>query len=288
MKQYIEFKKQRDLGEILSDTFAFLRNEFKPFFTTFFKIIGPYLVVMLICYGLYMYKVGDFFNFSITSSNEVVNVFLLFAIGAAFVLSIIATYVLAQSTTLHYIKSYSNNNGNVVFDTVKKEVYASFWSFIGLGILVGLCVGVGFMFCIIPGVYLYVPLVLSFSIMVFSQKNVSDAFSYSFNLVKDHWWNTFAALFVVGIIVYVASLAFAIPATIYNYAKMGILSGEIDAENFTTADPISILLGSISTLAQFLLNIITMVASVLIYFDLNEKKNFTGTYERIKNLGGTE
>ncbi|SHJ83873.1 hypothetical protein [Pseudozobellia thermophila] len=288
MKQYIEFKKQRELGEIISDTFAFLRNEFKPFFNTFLKIIGPYLVVLLICYVLYMYLIGDFFNFDVQSSNEALNGLLLFAVAAAFVLSMIVTYVLSQATTLFYIKSYTNNKGVTDFNEIKKEVYASFWSFVGLGILVGICVGVGFMFCILPGVYLYVPLVLSFSIMVFNQKNVSDAFGYSFTLVKDHWWTTFAALFVVGIIVYVASMAFSIPATIYNYAKLGILSGEIDAENFTTADPVSLLLGSISTLAQFLLNLVSVVASVFVYFNLNEKKNFTGTYERIKNLGERE
>ncbi len=288
MKQFIEFKKQRELGEILSDTFAFLRAEFKPFFTTFFKIIGPYLLVMLICYGLYMYQFGDFFSFSMQGSSDATNAILLFVVGAAFVLSLIATYVMSQATTLFYIQSYSDHQGQTNFDEIKKNVYGSFWQFIGLGILVGICVGVGFMFCIIPGVYLYVPLVLTFSIMVFSRKSVSDAFSYSFTLVKDNWWATFAALFVVGIIVTVASYAFAIPSTIYTYAKMGIFSGEVDAENFGVGDPISIFLRSLSTLAQFLLNIISVVASVLIYFDLNEKKNFTGTYERIKNLGGTE
>lgn len=288
MKPYIEFKKQRELGEILSDTFAFLRAEFKPFFTTFFKIIGPYLIVMLICYALYMYQFGDLFNFNVERSDSLSNGLMLFAVGAAFFVSIIATYVLSQATTLFYIESYSNNKGIANFDEVKKNVYESFWQFIGLGFLVGICVGVGFMFCLIPGIYLYVPLVLSFSIMVFNRKGVSDAFSYSFTLVKDHWWITFASLFVVGIIVMVASYAFALPSTIYTYAKMGILSGEIDAENFSIVDPVSILLGVISTLAQFLLNIISVVASVLIYFDLNEKKNFTGTYERIKNLGGTD
>lgn len=288
MKKYIEFKKQRELGEILSDTFAFLRSEFKPFFTTFFKIIGPYLVVMLICYALYMYQFGDLFNFAVERSDSVTNGLLLFAVGAAFVVSIVATYVLSQATTLFYIKSYANNNGNTNFEEIKSNVYASFWQFIGLGFLVGICVGVGLMFCLIPGIYLYVPLMLSFSIMVFNKKGVSDAFSYSFTLVKDHWWMTFASLFVVGIIVTVASYAFALPSTIYTYMKMGIFSGEIDAENFSMVDPVSMLLGIISTLAQFLLNIITVVASVFIYFDLNEKKNFTGTYERIKNLGATD
>lgn len=288
MKQYIEFKKQRELGEILSDTFAFLRNEFKPFFNTFFKIIGPYLVVLLISYGMYMYMIGDFFNFDVQSSNEALNGLFLFAVVATFVLSMIVTYVLSQATTLFYIKSYANNKGHIDFDEIKKGVYASFWSFLGLGILVVICVGVGFMLCIIPGVYLYVPMALSFSIMVFNQKNISEALGYSFTLVKDNWWATFAALFVIGLIVYVASMAFSIPATIYNYAKLGIFSGEIDAENFTTADPVSLFLGALSTLAQFLLNLISIVASVLVYFNLNEKKNFTGTYERIKNLGGGE
>lgn len=288
MKPYIEFKKQRDLGEILSDTFKFIRSEFKPFCSTFFQIVGPYLVIMLICYVLYMYKFGNLLSFNLESSNDFVDGLLLFAVGAAFIMSLILAYVVSQATTLFYIKSYANNNGTTNFEEIKKGVYGSLWQFIGLGILVGLCVGLGLMFCLIPGIYLYVPLILSFSILVFNQKEATDAFSYSFTLVKDYWWITFASLFVVGIIVTVAGYAFALPGTIYTYAKMGIFSGEIDAENFTMVDPITILFGIISTLSQFLLNIISVVASVLIYFDLNEKKNFTGTYERIKNLGGTD
>ncbi len=189
----------------------------------------------------------------------------------------------ARSRNLNGIENIHSD-----FDEIKKNVYGSFWQFIGLGFLVVICAGVGFMFCLIPGIYLYVPLILSFSIMVFNRKGVSDAFSYSFTLVKDHWWTTFASIFVVGIIVTVASYAFALPSTIYTYAKMGILSGEIDAENFNIVDPVSMILGIIGMLAKFLLNIISVVASVFIYFDLNEKKNFTGTYERIKNLGGTD
>ncbi len=288
MKPYIEFKKQRDLGEILSDTFTFIRSEFKPFCSTFFRIVGPYLVVMLICYALYIYKFGALLSFNVASSSSGVDGLIIFGVGAAFFMSLILAYVLSQATTLFYIKSYANNNGIINFEEIKTEVYGSLWQFIGLGILVGLCVGVGLMFCLIPGIYLYVPLILSFSILVFSQKGATDAFGYSFTLVKDYWWITFASLFVVGIIVTVAGYAFALPGTIYTYAKMGIFSGEIDAETFNIIDPISILLGIISTLAQFLLNIISVVASVLIYFDLNEKKNFTGTYERIKNLGETD
>ncbi len=284
---YIEFKKKRELGSILGDTFAFLRNQFKPFFGIFFKIVGPYLLVMLLSYGFYMYAVGDMVNFNIERSSSVANTFLILLVVVLLIFSLIAVYVMSQATTLFYIRSYANNKGKADYAEIRKEVYQSFWNFIGLGIIVGLSVGIGFMFCFIPGIYLYVPLMLSFSVMVFNQKGVTDAYSYSFTLVKDHWWMTFASLFVVGIIVTVASYAFALPSTLYTWMKMGIISGEVDPAGFdgNFFDPISILLGMLSTLAQFLLNIISVVAGVFIYFDLNEKKNFTGTYERIQNLG---
>lgn len=284
MKPYIEFKKQRELGEILSDTFAFIRNEFKPFCSTFFKIVGPFLVVMLVCYGSYMYAIGDPSNYFV-QMNGATDPLTILGVGGLLVISVVSTYVLSQATTLFYIKSYANNKGTINFEEIKSEVYGSFWQFLGLGILVGLCVGIGLIFCLVPGIYLYVPLMLSFSILVFNRKDVGDAFGYSFTLVKDHWWMTFASFFVVGIIVSVAGFVFSLPSQIYNLAKIGLLSGEIDTENFKVVDPITILLSIMATLAQFLLNIISVVASVLIYFDLNEKKNFTGTYERIKNLG---
>ena len=196
---------------------------------------------------------------------------------------------MSQSTVLHYIKSYANGKGTIDYETIKSDVYASFWSFIGMIFLVSICLVIGFMLCCIPGIYLWVPLSLAFSIMVFDQMGVSDAFSESFKLVKDHWFITFATLLVMAIIVGVASYAFALPASIYNLAKTGIMSGEFDAENMASInrDPITILLSLIGTVAQFMLNIISLVAGALIYFNLNEHKNFTGTYERIQNLGKT-
>lgn len=285
---YIEFKKQRELGEILSDTFAFFRNEFKPFFNTFFKIVGPFLAVMVVSLVLYLYFAGNTFNLLLLdSSMDVANFTTIALLGLVYILSIVAVYTMSQSTVLHYIKSYSNGKGNTNFETIRKEVYDTFWSFIGLGIMVGLSCLVGFMLCIIPGIYLYVPLSLAFCILVFNRMNASDAYSYSFNLVKDEWWMTFATIFIIGIIIGIATYVFAIPTAIYQWIKMGIFSGEIDAEGVMDIfkDPIYILLNVIGTVAQFLLNLIGIIAGAFIYFNLNEKKNFTGTYERIENLG---
>ncbi|WP_047244779.1 hypothetical protein [Maribacter thermophilus] len=285
---YIEFKKQRELGDVLTDTFAFLRSEFKTFFSTYFKIVGPFLAVMVISLVAYLYYGGNSFNLMVEDRwNQGTNLATIFVIALIYFCSIITVYTMSQSTVLHYIKSYANGKGTIDFDNIKKEVYDSFWSFIGLGIMVGLSLGVGFMLCIIPGIYLYVPLILSFSIMVFNKMGATDAYSYSFKLIKEEWWITFATLFVIGIIIVVASYAFAIPSIIYQWLKIGIFSGEIDAESVMTVtkDPIYILLNVLNTVGQFLLNLISVIATVFIYFNLNEKKNFTGTYERIENLG---
>lgn len=286
---YLEFKKKRDLGEILGDTFAFLRTQLKPFFNTFFKIAGPYLVIFLICNAFYAYTVGGLMNFNIESSNEVTNVLMVFVAALVFILSMGAAYAMAQSVTLNYIKNYVENNGVINFDQIKSEVYNTFWKFIGLAFLVGICIIIGFMFCLVPGIYLYVPLTLSFSILIFNKKSVGDAFSYSFSLIKDYWWITFATMLVVGIVVAVAGYAFSVPSAIYMYAKMGVFSAEIDPSNMgdTLIDPIGIAINTITALFQYLLSIITVVAGALIYFDLNERKNLTGTMERIKSLGNT-
>jgi hypothetical protein len=294
MNEYIEFKKQRELGDILSDTFAFVRSQFKPFFNTFFKIVGPYLLVMMICLALYMYFAGDSFNSILTgtatdSISEVANFVTVFSVAILYLVSLVAVYVMSQSTVLHYIKSYANGKGETNFEEIKSDVYKRFGSFLGLGFLVGLSIMVGIMVCCIPGVYLWAPLALSFSVLVFDQMDVTDSYGHSFKLVKDEWWMTFITLFVVAIIVGVASYAFSIPTAIYQYAKMGILSGEMDAESMGDLfkDPIYLFLNMISALAQFLLNLISVIAAALIYFNLNEKKNFTGTYERIQGLGET-
>ncbi|RIV43257.1 hypothetical protein [Flagellimonas pelagia] len=286
--KYIEFKKQRELGEILSDSLGFIRNQYKPFFGTLLKIVGPYILVMLISMGFYMYTVGDIFNFANTntySGNSFSPFIMVVAIGIL-MLSSLAAYVMAQGTVLHYIKSYTDHKGEIVYDEIRSGVYGSFWSFIGLGFLVGLSVMIGALFCFVPGIYLAVPLSISFGILVFLKKDVIESYNYSFTLIKDNWWITFATLFVVYIIVAIASYAFSLPAVIYMWVKMGIFSGEMDVENMNVFnDPIYLLLNILSTLVQFLMNIIFLVTTSMIFFNLNEKKNFTGAFERIDNIG---
>lgn len=288
-KPYIEFKKQRELGDILTDSFNFIKFEFKPLFGTILKIVGPYFLVTMLFLGFYLYSFNNIFNFGAYTDGVDFNPAFTFIAIFGLVVSAIVMYALTQGSILFYIKSYTENKGITDYQYIRTESYRKFWSFIGLAFLVGLSLVFGFMLCFIPGIYLYPPLMLSFSILVFMNKGVTDAFQYGFTLIKDNWWITFATLLVLGILIAIIGYVLQIPAIIYIWVKMGVFSGEMDAESVSGVfDPVYILLNLLGYAIQFGLQTISLVAAAFIFFNLNEKKNFTGTFERIQNLGKTE
>jgi len=291
MKKHIQFKKQRDLGDIITDTFAFLREEFKPFLSTVFKVSGIYLILFLLSMAYYLYAVGDIFDFTNTySSNFSDDIDFVGMISAVLAVSVfgILSYVSAEAAALHYIKLYINNDGKVNPDDVKMNVNNSLMSFVGLGVLKWIVIIVAAMFCILPMFYVIVPMAVAFSIFTFEERSATDSFSYSFSFIRDDFWITLATIIVMGIIVTVAGSAFGLPAGIYSMIKTGVFSGEIDPANMNSfSDPIYIVLNLINYFFNFILNLISVVAGAFIYFNINEGKNFTGTLEKIDNLGSS-
>ena len=292
-RPYIEFRKQRDFSSILSDTFGFIRNEFKPFIRTLFNIAGPAIIVFMLSLAAYNYVAGDLFNLSSLNrpSFNSANVFVTIIVVIIYFISAIAAYILTASTTLFYIKSYVDHKGSIDPSEIKSNVLKSFWSFFGLSFLKGITLVIAMALCFLPVLYAMIPMAIVFSVYVFEPKrSTSDAFSQSFKLANADFWTAFGVFIVLGIIYYLLSLIFAIPSVIYALVSTGIFSGEIDPSNLNSfsADPVVIILNVINTFFQFLLNIILMVAGAVIYFHLHEKVNFTGTYNRISEIGKSE
>ncbi|OIQ22990.1 hypothetical protein [Lacinutrix sp. MedPE-SW] len=291
MKQYIEFKKKRELGEIFSDTFAFIRNEYKPFFKTIINVAGPYLALFLFGLVFYMYVVDNSFSFNFQDPDAfpTENFAMIFAAYAAYLVTAILAYTFTVSTALHYIKSYVDNNGTTKLQEIKASVHQSFWGFLGLSILKGLTLGVAIMLCCLPILYFMIPMAVVFPIYVFAKKNATDAYGESYSLVRNELVMTGVTVFLIWLVLIVIAYCFMIPIMMYSYMKMGVFSGEFDPANMDSfVDPVYIALNVLSSFFQFLLNLVFIVASVFIYFSLNEKKNFTGTFERIDSLGKTE
>jgi len=285
---FIEFKKERDLGAIITDTSKFIRENWKEYFLTVLKIVGPVLLIALTVLILYMFTMSDLFkdldNVDANPGGFLSKIFSWF-FGLMFVY--ILLYTLLSMASLYFIKSYINNFGKPNFNEVKANIYKNIWKFLGLGFLITLVTVAGAIFCYLPGIYLGTVLSLATSIMVFEEKSIGDTFSQAFTLIKGQWWNTFGVLLVVWILLMILGQAFSIPAFIYQMVKMGTMMQNEDptAVFEIFKDPIYLILNIFSYLFQFILYSIPLISTVFVYFDLNEQKNYTGTFEKIENLG---
>jgi len=276
------FRKTRDFGELLSDTFKFLRENGKSFLSINFKICAPFFIALILTNAYYTYvtlgmgfeSYGNFTGFLIPAFINLIAVFVY----------ITALYL----SVFNYIKSYIANNGVVSEDDIKNGLKKDLGSGLAVNLIVGILIFTGLLFILIPGIYLGVVLTLALPILVFEQKGVGDTISSCFQLIKDNWWFTFGALIVFGIIMYLINVVFQMPMIIYMI--VGMISGldagvESMAESMQSKDPILMILTILASIAQYLLYIITPIFISLIYFNLHEEKNFTGTFENIDRLG---
>jgi hypothetical protein len=142
--------------------------------------------------------------------------------------------------------------------------------------------------CFLPGVYLAVPLSLIFSIVVFQEKSFSDAFSECFQLVKQNWWITFVTVLVISLLVSVIGGVFQLPIIVLTAVEAftsldegGDTTGVLGLGN----NWIYLSLYVFASIAQYILGLITLISLALIYFNLNEIHNKTGTLEDIDGIG---
>ena len=287
------FRKERDFGEIITDSFSFFSQNYKTILQIFLKYVGPFVILTVLGNVYYQYKTGDLFSdLSVMAGNpdSFFNAFQdnLLALVLFFFSAIISS-VAMYAVILHIIKSYVKNNGQIIEEEVFSGLKNDFFRIIGFAILAGIVVIFGSLLCFLPGVYLYVVLFIGVSIMIFEDISILDVFSKCFTLIKDNWWITFATILVFGILIGIISFVFQLPVLIYSMV-----------ETFTTIqnapDPseamgsiyqnwVYLLFTAIGAIGQYFLSMFTIIMSALIYFNLSEKHDFTGTYDRIENIG---
>lgn len=284
-QNFVNFKKTRSLGDMLSDTFKFLKYEWQPFFIAIVKTsIVPVLIA--IAAGIYLLIqiipfYGGVLNLNHLGAGGLEDINFNYATITLplilFVFSYLVAYALVTVTSLSYIKSYINNRGDVKYKEIQNEAKNKFWSYVSLFILVFIIVMIGSLFCFLPGIYFWVVLTLSIPIMIFQNKGVLDSISDAFVFIKEHWWETFGILLVVQILIIVVSYFIDFPAS--KYLESGIESFMLsqDSSQLTKifTDPIYLLFLTFSYFVKFIFYIISTIVIVFIYFDIKEFHNPT-------------
>jgi hypothetical protein len=289
------FKKERDFGEIISDTFTFFSQNNKRLFNIFVKFIGPFILLLILSSTLYQYKTGDLLSdLTVIGANPssffgslVENLLVMLFYMITTLLTTIVTYLVI----LHSIKSYINNNGEILDSDISNGIKKDFWKMLGYILLFYIVAFIGFMLCFLPGVYISVVLAPGIAMLIIKDISVGDAFSKCFTIIKDNWWITFATLLVFVILLFILNFIFQLPATIYTLMQ-GFLAADsintLEANNkimSVYSDWIYLLFSAIAVIGQYFMNIFTVIITALIYFNLTEKQEFTGTYEQIDNIG---
>lgn len=280
-KEIIEFKKERDLSSIITDAFKFIRLEGRQFFSTILKTAIIPIVIAAISMFYYMTTMS---SFSTSDSSNIASMLLSVLV---MMVAYLAAFIFINLAGMNYIKSYVDNKGIINKNDISKNTKEKFWSFTGFGILSALIFFASAMLCFLPVFYTWTVLSLGASILVFENETAGVTIGKCFSFIKGHFWETFGVLIVVGILVSILGYIFSIPGVIYQFIQTGIGIQNTDPTQIFSLfkDPIYLILNLIALIGQLAFYAITLVANVLIYFDINEQKNATGTIEKIESLG---
>ncbi|MFW0714918.1 hypothetical protein [Pedobacter sp. N23S346] len=281
MTETVEFKKRRDFGQVINDTFTFIRQNIKPLIKTYFTFCGLFVLASMATLLLQQVKMVNVIN-TVGNMRQTSGIGLY---GVEYFLSItfsFASYASMTVAILSYIAIYvQKGNQTPTLEEVWGFFKYYFFRVFGSSFLLMLLLVIGFLFCLVPGFYLFPFIAMMFPIMVIENSNLSYSFSRSFHIIKDNFWVTFGTLMVIWIIVYACTTLIVLPTTLFSMLGM-----------FSNKGPqMSLTLTMITTILQSLCQVFTIVPIItvsLMYFNLVEEKESIGLMERISNFGNTE
>jgi hypothetical protein len=170
-------------GELLDRTFSLYRSHFGLFVGIFAL---PHLAVLAF----------QFIGVAVQSpGTQISNLFMNFFWGlGAIVLTVIVSAASQAATVVAVSQVHLDRPASVTdsFSRVKSQIAGV----IGLSMLVGLAVGVGVLFLIVPGVILALMWSLAVPVKILENKGATDSMSRSSDLTKGDWGRIFVIWFL--------------------------------------------------------------------------------------------
>ena len=268
IEKEIKFRKNRELGEIISDSFEFLKQEYKPLA----KILITYVLPFLVLYGfvqVYFQKniIGNFDLSDPESLMEDIGPFyknfFLFSLFGIFVQSLLV------STFYSYIEIYiKKGKANFELTEITPYLFSNGLLALSAGLVWFVVTMFGLILCILPGIYFANTFSLVIFIILFERKGLSSALSRSWNLVNTQWWNTLLLCLVGIVIIWVIGFVLSIPSMILGVGinvHNTLETGTIDQPQWYW-----VLIG-INTVISSLFWIIPYTFLAFQYFNLDER-----------------
>jgi hypothetical protein len=284
VEQKIEFRKVREFGENLSDTFLFIRQNIKPLLKSFFAICGVFMIGYAIFNGIYQSRAFSVFDqlrkgLTVNRGTDFTGLFtpeyfLTILLGTLF-------YVSMRVALGAYIKFYvENNNTAPSIEQVWKIFIRYFLKVLVFNIPIFLLILVGTLCCFAPGIWLLVVLMPFDLILIVEDASFENAFSRNFSIIRDNFWITLSIYLVAGLIYsFGASIIGVIVAII------------VGATTFISTDSIGTAAGiatSFLVVVSRVFYIIFFISAALQYYNLVERRDGTGIMQRVENMGSSQ
>lgn len=279
-----KFEKVRDFGLLFSDTFLFLKQNFKNLAKGLLYYVLPISLIQGIVLGFVQYQ----------SVNSLASGGNLFTDGSSFVIiSTLISYFLmfvaysfAVSFVMNYIKLYKEKGANnYELNEVWKQMLKDIPRILAALFVSGLVAGFGFILLVIPGIYISICVSLVIPIVIFETETIGSALKSCFSLIKNNWWNTFAFLFVISIIGYSLNFVTQLPSTIYQVV-LAIFIGTGDP--IAPSKALSILFSIIQAAGYAFIQMLPITAIVMQYFSLIEQKQNPSLLKDLETVGTNE
>jgi hypothetical protein len=282
-EQEIEFRKIREFGDNLSDTFLFIRKNIRLLLVSVLAICGVIMLAQAIFNGVNqtrLFSVFDQFRKGMYDDQyrNFSNIFTVEYFMSIFCAWL--THVSMQTTLASFIKIYVAQ-GNVaprveqVWEVFKRNILKVFLYTIPVFLLIV----VGFIFCVVPGVFLAVVLIPFPMILVIEDAGFGHAFKRCFDIIKDNFWISLGTYIVAGMIYYFSVLIISV--------VVGMVIGVM---TFLTTRNLGMTAGIVTSVLNVFSGtfyIIFFVSAAFQYYNLVERKEGPGILQRIDKIGSS-
>lgn len=280
----INFKERRDFGQILNTTFLFARQNMRLLGKALLIYAGPFILIAGFTSGLYQLSSINYNPASLRYGDyeHLTSMIMYLSIYMA---GLILSNTMIMATVYGYLKLYiQEGKENITLDKIWALIRKNYFRLLLSAFLGGLMIVVGFLFCILPGVYLAISFSFLFVIMVYEEKGFGSALRRSFSLTHFQFWWTLLIVMVLGFIIGLVGYLFSLPQVILSfvYTTNSLSSG---SEMPESGKYIMIILAIVATAFNSMLSAIPFIGITLQYFNIVEQKESPALLQKIEEIG---
>lgn len=278
MEQHFEFRKIRDFGMVMNDSFDFIRQEFKRLGKTILIYILPFFVFtgILLAYSqIRMYG-------SILDGSAMDSVSGLYIKMIPSYIVMLLNYTVLTAVIYQYINVYRKTDGNFTAEELWPGVLTVGLKMLAVYFITFIIVLIASIFLLVPGIYLGVVFSFFPAVIVFEELSFGTAMNRCFGVIKDNWWQTFGIIIVGGLIVYIFSIIMSVPLIIATALKVfHAASNKTEPQIFSTG---YIIVSTVISMFQNLGYSLVLIFVAIQYFSLVEKKERPTLQAKIDRL----